>query len=201
MICFFRVSLSNDTYRVIKPPVDAKGYCSYQVLLRSKNGVYFVYLDNDWRRKRCWLQVWILNESCGQTEWIPKLDKDLNPLLACRRFHGRDQWILEDINYNMFRSSSCPEENKKAISKGNIEWNSDGDVEDEHMVDHCYLEDNKKFVVERKLEWNSNHHNALNNGDTFDECFLDEPYDYDVEILSFTHIKRLSFSVHGSIQD
>ncbi|KAM0865043.1 hypothetical protein ACQ4PT_043513 [Festuca glaucescens] len=163
------VSLVNNTYRVIKPPVE--DYCRYGV-------------------------VWILNESCGQTEWMLKHDKSLKPMLA-RRFYRRAQWILQDINYNIVLSSSYLEENEKVTSEASIEWNSDEDVEDQDMVDHCYLEDKKKSVTEEKLEWNSNDHNTLNNGDTVEEYFLDEEHhDHfygDIEILGFHPYKEIVF--------
>ncbi|XP_051191156.1 uncharacterized protein [Lolium perenne] len=193
-----RISLSNNTYRVIKPPIDAtEHYCPYQIV-RSKHGVYSVSVNKYWPRRKCWLQVWILNESCGQTKWMLKHDKNLRPLLV-RRAYRRFRWILEDINYNMFRASaSCPEDNKKASSGENTEWNSDEDVEEEDMVDHCYFENNKKSAVEKKMEWDSNDHNALNNGDVVEEYLSDDEEHYDhfyhsVRILGFHPYKEIVF--------
>ncbi|KAM0865047.1 hypothetical protein ACQ4PT_043516 [Festuca glaucescens] len=191
-----RISLSNNTYRVIKPPIDAtENYCPYQIV-GSKHGVYFVSVNKYWPRDKCWLQVWILNESCGQTKWMLRHDKNLRPLLA-RRVYRRVRWILEDINYNMFRASSCPEDNKKTTSGENIEWNSDEDVEEEDMVDHCYFENNKESLVEKKMGWDSNAHNALNNGDAVEEYLSDEEhynhFYHDIRILGFHPYKEIVF--------
>jgi hypothetical protein len=115
-------------------------YYPYVQIARSKRGLYFVELDKGWHRMKCWLRVWILNESCGQMEWILKHDKDLKLVLAPHRFYQRVQWFLEDINYNMFLSSSSPEDHKKATIENKFEWNSDND-EDLDMVGECYLDE------------------------------------------------------------
>ncbi|KAM0857334.1 hypothetical protein ACQ4PT_048526 [Festuca glaucescens] len=191
-----RISSSNNTYRVIKPPMDAtEDYCPYQIV-KSKHGVYFVSDNKYWPRDKCWLQVWILNESCGQTKWMLKHDKNLRPLLA-RRVDRRARWILEDINYKMFRASSCPEDNRKATSGENTEWNSDEDVEEEDIVHHCYFENSKKSVIENKMEWDSNNHNAFNNGDAVEEHWSDEEhynhFYHDIRILGFHPFKEIVF--------
>ncbi|KAM0833216.1 hypothetical protein ACQ4PT_064402 [Festuca glaucescens] len=131
------------------------------------------------------------------TKWMLKHDKNLKPLLARRRVDRRAQWILENINYNMFRASSCPEDNKKATSGENIEWNSDEDVEEEDMVHHCYFENSKKSVIENKMEWDSNNHNAFNNGDAIEEHWSDEEhynhFYHDIRILGFHPYKEIVF--------
>ena len=78
---------------------------------------------------KCLLRVWILNESCGQMEWILKHDKDLNPMLAHHRFNQRvhGHWILEDINYNWFRSIRSLNDFKEASTERIYEWDSDND--------------------------------------------------------------------------
>jgi hypothetical protein len=148
-----------------------------------------VSVDKYRPQRSCWLQVWILNESFGKIESILKHDKDLKPLLR-NQFHGTVQWILEDINYNMFLSSSYAEENI-ATSEDSIEWNSDEDVEEQDVVDHSYLQDNTNSVVEKRLEWNSIVHNALNNGETNEEYSSDD-YD-DIKILGFHPYKEIVF--------
>ncbi|KAM0833211.1 hypothetical protein ACQ4PT_064400 [Festuca glaucescens] len=191
-----RVSLVNNTYRVVKPPVDAaEDYCRYRVV-KSKKGLYFLSFNNCFPLLKCWLQVWILNESCGQIEWMLNHDKSLKPVLA-RRFYRRAQWILQEINYTIVLSSSHLEEKEKVTCEASIEWNSDEDVEDEYMVDHCYLQDKKKSVTEENLEWNSDDHNTLNNGDADEEYFSDEEHHVhcygDIEILGFHPYKEIVF--------
>ncbi|KAI4987020.1 hypothetical protein ZWY2020_019820 [Hordeum vulgare] len=102
---------------VIKPPVGPRAHSySHVQLARSKKGVYFVAFDRCWPQRKYWLRVWILNESCGQMEWMLKHDKDLKHVLECHhRYGGRLHWILEDINYDLFRSS---EDIKKQPLKG-----------------------------------------------------------------------------------
>uniref|UniRef100_A0A453JSL1 F-box associated domain-containing protein n=1 Tax=Aegilops tauschii subsp. strangulata TaxID=200361 RepID=A0A453JSL1_AEGTS len=135
MIWFCRISLSDTAYHVIKPPFDikVKDCCLHTDIVRSEKGVYFVAFEDD----KCWLRVWILNESCGQMEWMLKHDKDLNPVLARHRFDQRvhGPWILEDINYNLFRSSHSSNDIKEASTEQIYEWNSDNDDDD---VENCH---------------------------------------------------------------
>ncbi|CAM0952274.1 unnamed protein product [Alopecurus aequalis] len=192
-----RISSSNNTYSVIKPPVDTEDYTRddyypYIQIVRSKRGVYFVELDKGWHRLKCWLRVWILNDSCGRVEWVLMHDKDLKPVLARHRFYQRIQWILEDINYNLFLSSNSRQDDKKATIEEKFEWNSEND-EDEDIADNCYLEDKKKPVVEKKLECNSNNHSALNNGDMAEECYLNEDH-HDGLITSLAERNGLTLS-------
>jgi hypothetical protein len=167
-------------------------------IARSKKGVYIVASNMYWPRDKYLLRVWILNESCGQVEWMLKHDIDLKHVLAGHHFYGRDQWILEDINYNLFRSSGCQQDSKKATTKENTEWNSDEDVEEEDMVHHIgYLED-KKVVVEKKLVWNSNNDNALNYGGMIEDYYSDEDHygdsrNADIRILGFHPYKEILF--------
>ncbi|KAF7070634.1 hypothetical protein CFC21_076130 [Triticum aestivum] len=204
-----RISLSDNTYSVIKPPViDTRAHDHpYVEIVRSKKGVYFVAFDMYWPQCKCWLGVWIPNESCGQMEWMLKHDKDLKHALAHHRYCGRLHWILEDINYNLFCSSSFLEGNKKATTEENFEWNSDDDIENKDLVKPCCLEDNKKSIVENKLDWKPDNHNALNDDAMVEECYWDEErcddsYDQDIEILGFHPYKEivyLSASQHTAL--
>uniref|UniRef100_A0ACD5XLX1 Uncharacterized protein n=1 Tax=Avena sativa TaxID=4498 RepID=A0ACD5XLX1_AVESA len=195
-----RISLSDNTYSVIKPPMDlinVEGYLKINVV-RSKKGVYIVAFDTFWPTDKCWLRVWILNESCGKMEWVLKHDKDLKHMLPCQWFRRRVKWILEDINYNLFQASTSPEVNTKETTEEKFEWNSDEDVEEEDMVGHAgYLQD-KKSAVEKKLEWYSNNDNALNHGGMVEDNYWDEDhYDYfhnvDIKILGFHPYKEIVF--------
>ncbi|XP_051184664.1 uncharacterized protein [Lolium perenne] len=192
-----RISLSTNTYSVIKPPagIAEKEYYTHVQVVRSEKGVYLVELDKHYDDKCC-LRVWILDESCGHMKWILKHDKDLNPLLG-HRVYRRAHWTLEDINYKLFLSSGFQEEKKKATSEEKFEWNSDRD-EYENMVDHCHLEDKKKSVVGKELEWNSSTHNVFMDEDMVEQCYLGEEYydniyHEDIKILGFHPYKEVVF--------
>lgn len=90
---------------------------------RSENGLHFASLHNG-----C-LRVWILKELCGgEVEWILKHENDLKPMLVVhpsvfdRPVHGQGPWILEDINYNLFRSPRLPEDDREITVQENSEW-------------------------------------------------------------------------------
>ncbi|XBI06610.1 hypothetical protein VPH35_134605 [Triticum aestivum] len=117
-----RISLSDDTYRMIKLPAYKK-YMDYN-LGRSKNGVYCASYINGV------FQVWILDESYGQMKWLLKGEYDLKCVRADECVHG--PWVLEDINYVFFRSQ-LPDVKKKAIDKEKADWNSDNDDVDEDI--------------------------------------------------------------------
>ena len=115
MIHFCRISLSEDKYSVIKPPTDI-GWSSYLGL--SEKGVYCAsFVEN------AHILVYTLTESCDQFEWILKNDYDLKPV---QMFDGQvnGPWILEDINYDNFRSH-LPSINKEEVIQEKFEWNSD----------------------------------------------------------------------------
>lgn len=111
-------------YCIIKPPPGIRENGSHPYLVKSEKGVYFASLDRGCNHDKCWLRVWVINESDGQMKWILKHDKDLKPMLAhhcfLQRFPG--PWILEDINYNMFLAD---EDDKKSSGQEKFEWNSD----------------------------------------------------------------------------
>lgn len=156
-----RISLSSNTYRVIKPPpgYDANRY-PVPCLQRSEKGVCFVSLDN------YLLKVWILEESFGQIEWVLKHDRDLEPVLAhhrLRQVHG--SWMLKGINHNSF-CTHFPEDSKEDIGEEKFEWSSDSDgvLDNEDMVqertsEECYSNngsdavfDNENMVQARSYE-------------------------------------------------
>lgn len=148
-----RICLTDNTYRVIKSPMDAKWELyPYLGVVRSEKGVYFVALNNGW------LRVWILDESGDEIEWMLKHEKYLKPMAARLRFHGRfhGDWILEDINYNLFHY----------------------DAKTNDKTDNFYLEDNKKAIVVENVERNFNIDNALGNGD-----MVEDFYDYKKAIV------------------
>ena len=114
-------------------------------IAKSKKGVYLVAFEED----KCLLRVWILNESCGQMEWILKHDKDLKHALAHHRECGRLHWILEDINYNWFRSIRSLNDFKEASTEQIYEWDSDNDdVQDCYYHNKESHDDNKSYDIQ-----------------------------------------------------
>ncbi|KAM3208033.1 hypothetical protein ACQJBY_062997 [Aegilops geniculata] len=69
----FRINLLHDKYQVIKLPKGKEGYHKVRIG-KSKNGVYSVL-----REGLCTFQIWFLDESHGQTEWVLKSDINLQP--------------------------------------------------------------------------------------------------------------------------
>ena len=140
--------MSDNTYRVIKPPIVIKAeYYLDLNIVRSEKGVYSVAFEEH----KCLLRVWILNESCGQMEWILKHDKDLNPMLAHHRFNQRvhGHWILEDINYNWFRSIRSLNDFKEVSTERIYEWDSDNDdVQDCYYHNKESHDDNKSYDIQ-----------------------------------------------------
>ncbi|KAG0548740.1 hypothetical protein BDA96_01G193200 [Sorghum bicolor] len=115
-----RISMSNNTYHIIKPPREVSDRCGeiYLHLGRSEKGVYSALYDSDESK----LQVWILEESSrGVMEWILRHESSpglLQASLNCRRQkHG--PWILRGL-YNRQR--------KEPVQHSTFdEWNSDDD--------------------------------------------------------------------------
>jgi hypothetical protein len=71
------------------------------------------------------------------------LNHDKN--IPCHRVNQRAHapWILEDINYKLFRSSHSPHGNIKPATRDIFDWSSDNDngVEKEGTVEHCDSQD------------------------------------------------------------
>ncbi|XP_051189396.1 putative F-box protein At3g16210 [Lolium perenne] len=118
-----RISLSNCTYQAFQPPVHVgtrdQGLC----LGKSENGVYFASFDH-----RCRLRVWILNELLGEIEWVLRHDNNLDDMLSRRMYDQefRGPWIMEDVNYNFYHSTSLTDM-EEAQEKDAFEWNSDNE--------------------------------------------------------------------------
>ncbi|XP_044374856.1 uncharacterized protein [Triticum aestivum] len=134
---FLRISLTDDTYRVIKPPT-AMDIRVHSCLGKSKKGVYIASFIKDVFR------VWVLNESYGQTKWVLKGEYDLKRVQAFDNdVHG--PWVLEDINYDSFRSQ-LPKANKKARVE-EFEWSSENDDDDDDDAD-----DKSEIIGENNYE-------------------------------------------------
>ena len=103
---FCRIYLTNDTYEIIKPPMDGELIeCRKFRLGRSEKGVYlattcrsgwFASTSNTYP-----LQVWVLEESSGQTNWVLKHNNCLRPTMP---YDGPvlGSWVLQDSNCNEY---------------------------------------------------------------------------------------------------
>ena len=112
------MSSSNSTYRVIKPPVSGAEVTADFFLGRSQKGIYYALLDDDCRAR---LRVWILEESCDQTEWKLRQDTDLG--LALRSVScDRGSWVFE----NDSSDDESEGEDEEQVEE-EFEWNSDDD--------------------------------------------------------------------------
>ena len=91
---------------------------------RSEKGVYLASISNPNRH----LQVWILDESCGHTNWVLKHQADLTHILAHTRHipEARGPWVMEDVNYH-FYSDRIPNYGGPAPPQDRSEWDSDED--------------------------------------------------------------------------
>ncbi|CAN6363641.1 unnamed protein product [Urochloa humidicola] len=123
-----RLSLANNRYQVIKSPIDL-ATCSKKVISflgKSEKGVYFGTID------ACQLDVWILDESHGQTQWALMHHSALKPDAwkkeNCYERSRVRPWILDD--------DSAKEKRRRSSLEQNVEWDSDDDnVIDDADVD------------------------------------------------------------------
>ncbi|KAF7006334.1 hypothetical protein CFC21_021383 [Triticum aestivum] len=149
-----RISLSNDKYHVIKPPIHGElGECRKLHLGRSENGVYLATTIFETSH----LMVWVLDESCGQMNWVLKYNSCLPPILDYDR-HVLGPWVLQDVNYN-----------------GYLKERKEGTEDDEDIEYMEYLKENKlelnsgkEELVEEKFEWDSENDNILHKEDVVD---------------------------------
>ncbi|CAL4918259.1 unnamed protein product [Urochloa decumbens] len=121
-----RITLASDKYQMIKPPLVTGCTNPRLRLAGSEKGVYYVLHDaTDPRR----LRVWILDESCGQMEWVLKYDHDLSPVLELWNRNGKldGPWVLQDINYYYDEEQERKEEDMEEAVDLKLEWDSDND--------------------------------------------------------------------------
>ncbi|CAL4943618.1 unnamed protein product [Urochloa decumbens] len=179
-----RISLSNDTYRVIESPPGAKGdrYHLELLLGKSEKGVYCTLRRGDYS-----FQVWLLEESSCRTQWVPRHEMDLLALFlkpnpeSTRRVgspkqHPHGPWILQDIDYYY-------EYNEEDY----YEYSEEDDEEDDMGTP----------LQDEELEWSSEasdddgmcdcSSNYDNNGNARDT------YDGDVSILGFHPFREIVF--------
>ncbi|TVU45873.1 hypothetical protein EJB05_05380, partial [Eragrostis curvula] len=108
------ISLSSNKYRAIKPP--SPSIKEVFALGKSKNGVYFASLGSTWDRA---LRIWVLDESCGQTEWLLKYHVDLEYVYnEISHLLPSGSWVLQDVNYNYHRNHFSNEKNETQMDNG-----------------------------------------------------------------------------------
>jgi hypothetical protein len=131
------MSLTNHTYKIIRLPGadELRGYPNYH-LGRSLGGVYCA--KNNYFNG---LQLWHLDESGDQTEWVLKHDISLQTfahklykLIHGKMFEDHAQqmngpWILQNVNYHRDFEEHHPSGNRKfrPSVEEKFEWNSDED--------------------------------------------------------------------------
>ncbi|XP_073362912.1 uncharacterized protein [Aegilops tauschii subsp. strangulata] len=186
-----RICLSNDKYQVIKPPMhhEPGEYRNFH-LGRSEKGVYLATTTFGTSR----LMVWVLEESCGHTNWVLKhnncvtpIQDDLRPVLG--------PWVLQDINFGEYLKE-CKERNQH---DENLEWLMEMKLE---------LNSGKKELVEEKFEWDSENDNILHKEDMGDgrvSGYLDilgfHPYK-EVVFLDVSKCRGLAYHLKDSkVQD
>ncbi|KAL6637574.1 hypothetical protein ACP70R_025146 [Stipagrostis hirtigluma subsp. patula] len=129
-----RISLSNDKYQVIKLPAGIQfTHYPYFCLGKSEKGVYCASIHG-WFR----IQVWVLDESSCEMEWVLRHDKNLVEWLVKHkleyerphrddpRVHG--PWSLQDINsyYDGYNKDG----KKEVLVEENFEWSSEASVDE-----------------------------------------------------------------------
>ncbi|XP_051208252.1 uncharacterized protein [Lolium perenne] len=121
-----RLSLSSNTYQVIKPPEDLEPESCETIhhLGKSRKGVYYASIKDSYQ-----LQVWVLNESCAYTKWELEHDRHFNLLLNDgQQVYG--PWILQDVNYNEEEYINVNGDDGTSVVEGNFRWDSDDDEEE-----------------------------------------------------------------------
>ncbi|KAL6647270.1 hypothetical protein ACP70R_014707 [Stipagrostis hirtigluma subsp. patula] len=122
-----RISLSNSTYRVIKPPSGIEKFEYPELHIgRSEKGVCYALLD-----KESNLQVWILDD---QLQWELKHDSRRKVALRslCCDQNVHRPWILENADCDESET-----DDDQASGEQEFEWNSDDDfvANIEHKVE------------------------------------------------------------------
>uniref|UniRef100_A0A0D9VXE1 F-box domain-containing protein n=1 Tax=Leersia perrieri TaxID=77586 RepID=A0A0D9VXE1_9ORYZ len=122
---FMRMSLSDNTYQVIRPPITTEiSVPKSHFLGRSKKGVYYALIDGHNKHR---LRVWFLNESRGHITWELKHDKDISFMLKCQGNYMQNDgpWTAHFFDYVQ---DYHPNDNQREITPMNkFEWDSDDD--------------------------------------------------------------------------
>jgi hypothetical protein len=116
------MTLSNRKYRVIElPGADGSSANPTHHLGKSVRGVYCTLQNHHG------IQLWHLNESCGQIEWVYQHVIDF-----VRAFQEQTStlWIIQDVNYRKDLDSYSYRDihgNRQAPVELKYDWNSDED--------------------------------------------------------------------------
>uniref|UniRef100_A0A0D9XM99 Flavin-containing monooxygenase n=1 Tax=Leersia perrieri TaxID=77586 RepID=A0A0D9XM99_9ORYZ len=117
-----RISLSNEKYQVIEPPGDFSDAVQYHdfYLGKSEKGVYcatfYLYRSGG-------VRIYILNESCGELEWVFKCNFDPGPVLELERIDRRGSWTLQEFEDN--DNEATENGDFEATVERNFDWDSD----------------------------------------------------------------------------
>ncbi|TVU45880.1 hypothetical protein EJB05_05388, partial [Eragrostis curvula] len=125
-----RLSLSDNKYQMIAPPVGARaGEYSGIYLGKSKNGVYLASVNHTFLLRKSILQIWVLNESGDQMEWSLKHHRDLQHVRPPDNDNSTETtgpWVLQDVNFNLYRHL-FPKNQTIAATEEEYAWDSDKD--------------------------------------------------------------------------
>ncbi|TVU06900.1 hypothetical protein EJB05_46936, partial [Eragrostis curvula] len=116
-----RLPMSGNKYQVVKTPTNAN-------IGRSKMGMYFGEVCQGQ------LSVWVLNESCGQVEWVLKYQHDLRKQAQYMRSFYRDckqmdgPWTVVEDNVGMHESDDSGTETTSGEEDSESYCDSDDDV-------------------------------------------------------------------------
>ncbi|TVU02705.1 hypothetical protein EJB05_51775, partial [Eragrostis curvula] len=116
------ISLFTNKFQVIEPPKGNKVSLFDGLYLgRSKSGIQCASVD--YRKNPHQLQIWSLQDSCGQMEWALKHRADIGPMLPHHEYNQPigGSWMLQDINYYNYY------EKEKIAVPEKCEWDSDND--------------------------------------------------------------------------
>ncbi|KAJ1276676.1 hypothetical protein BS78_05G232800 [Paspalum vaginatum] len=137
-----RLSLSTNTYQVIKSPIDVATESQNQFLQsfigRSQHGVYFAALGDEGQ-----LRVWILKEEACErleTEWLLKHDRAVNPDEEQMQDDG--PWIFDD-----YYDTASADQGEESLEQRNMGWDSDNDNIVSSVEDEDHLHDNWHFFL------------------------------------------------------
>uniref|UniRef100_A0A0E0E865 F-box domain-containing protein n=1 Tax=Oryza meridionalis TaxID=40149 RepID=A0A0E0E865_9ORYZ len=137
--CFvMRILPSDNKYRVIRMPTEDREHRHFY-LGKSIKGIHGASLFQGSQ-----LQVWILNDPCGQVEWVLKHNiEDIFPIMPNLNYDEQQRdgpWTLQQYNYR-----PC--------------------FDDDYYVEH-------EPIVEEKFEWDSDSDNVLEPGSRSKDCCI-----------------------------
>jgi len=120
MLC--RISLSDNEYEIIKPPVGVEASMRPEALRlgKSEKGVYCALVDGSNQMPQ--LGVWILKKLCDQMEWVLMNQVNLGSILSTYEYQIDGPWVLSDFNYRQ----RCDKGGEDVVRE-RMEWDSDND--------------------------------------------------------------------------